>query len=159
MKSDLLVSGVGSKIPLLLRFIQRQIPQSWKGIRCWSDKIKIKVHYSCLEKYLLPFPNRVVPFGPCTLLSPDSCQHRTILSNQIYAFLVLFHQLNVYYPEITNPIKFDLTWRSENYSWAKPTLSGTELEVWMADYNYSSPLDKNIVLQRIVLRNRPAMVV
>ena len=51
------------------------------------------------------------PLTQATLLSPDSRQLHTILSNRgLYAFLVLLKNIyiDVSSPEITNPIKLDL---------------------------------------------------
>lgn len=58
------------------------------------------------------------PLTHTTLLFSDSRQPHTILSSQwISAFLVLFQKIDdVSSPEITNPIKLDSTWRSDNYS-------------------------------------------
>ena len=54
---DLLVSGVGGKIHL--SEIHTMV-DSQKGIRHWTDGIKINVHYPCLEISLLPFSDGVV---------------------------------------------------------------------------------------------------
>lgn len=56
-ESDLLVSGVGGKIrPSEIHTMVDSQPQ--KGIRYWTNKVKINVHHPCLEMCLLPFPRQ-----------------------------------------------------------------------------------------------------
>lgn len=90
-QSELLVSGVGGKTRLLRRLKPWQTPQPWKGVRCRTDKTKNKCPLSLLRDTSSTLSKTgSFPLTHATLLSPDSCQHHTVLSNQqIYVFLIL----------------------------------------------------------------------